>query len=173
MKKYLILLLVLSATGLLYAQQTERWRGIVIDTERNRPIGDCRFYIGDSVLRAVSRENGTFELDIDCQKEHPASLTVHCLGYESLTFELTDYQVDLLFVGMQPVEIGQDELHSLHRQPLQIYHRSILPEFNCRFLPGQNHLPEALLSWEDVPAGGETYRRLRRHRFLISAGLIE
>lgn len=173
MKKYLILLLVLSVASLIYAQETERWRGIVIDTQRNQPIPDCRFYIGDSVLSAVSSTKGTFELDIDCQTEHPASLTVHCLGYESLTFQLSDFQVDLLFVGMQPVEIVQDELNILHRQPLQIYHRSIVPEYNCRFFPGQSLLPEALLSHDDLPAGGENFRRSRRHRFLIPTGLIE
>lgn len=135
MKKHIAILLLLGLPAFIAAQPAERCRGITIDTQWNKPVGNCHIYLADSLLYGTSDDNGTFDFIIEKDTIRHAPLTFIRAGYKPVTFELPAFGVDLLIVGMSPVEVDPSGKESLSR-PLHVYYGSF-HEGSYRLIPEQ------------------------------------
>lgn len=124
MKIYITSLLFLGLPAFIAAQPAERCRGITIDTQWNRPVGNCYIYMADSLLFGPSDDSGIFDFNIERDSISPAPLTFIRDGYKPVTCELPPFGVDLLIVGMSPLEIYPSGKQNLSR-PLHVYYESI------------------------------------------------
>ena len=169
MKKLIASLLLLGLPAFIAAQPSERCRGITIDTQWNRPVGNCHIYLADSLLYGTSDDGGTFDFTIERDIIKPAPLTFIRAGYKPVTFELPAFEVDLLIVGMSPVEADQSGKESLSR-PLHVYYGSF-HEGSYRLIP--EHFETDDFWYPSIQSNPTPdRRRQKRHHLLYRGGLL-